>query len=64
MFNSNTPFTMPVMPATGGYSDGAEMCIRDRWNTESNSWQKNRVSLTIMTRKEPIRMQQFAGLRR
>lgn len=24
MFNStNTPFTMPVMPATGGYSDGA-----------------------------------------
>lgn len=23
MFNSNnTPFTMPVMPATGGYSDG------------------------------------------
>ena len=24
MFNStNTPFTMPVMPATGGYADGA-----------------------------------------
>lgn len=25
MFNSNnTPFTMPVMPATGNYADGAE----------------------------------------
>lgn len=22
MFESNTPFTMPVMPATGGYDNG------------------------------------------
>ena len=38
MFNStNTPFTMPVMPATGGYADGAGWETGDGYGSSSYS---------------------------